>query len=135
MKTIKNTLPVIISSLLISLMLVSCSDDKPETKSYDHAHSQLVNMDLHPFEHEFAKQCINREIKDSVNKSYDSERFAKPCMCIAERVFDGLTPREADRFLREKEHTQKMRIKYEAAAYKCLQQNQPKVQETFKSHD
>ena len=134
MKTLMQSLPAVIGYMLLSIALVSCSGDDETISSsgkqktiiehYDHIHDSLVNMDKHPFEHEFARQCIVRETADSVNKAYDSKRFAEPCLCIAVYLMKDLTAVESEKFLHEKKHTQSLRIRYETAAYNCLQKQQ-----------
>ncbi len=129
MNTLKNALlrlPVIIGYMALSLLIVSCSgDDDATAKPYDHAHTNTTDMAKHPFEHEFAKQCVARETANSVNKAMDSQRFAEPCLCIATYLMQDLTAVEAEKFLNEKKHAQSLRIKYETAAYNCLQRKQP----------
>lgn len=129
-----QSLPTIIGYMLLSIVLVSCSGDDQTINSsannkisdghYDHIHDSLTNMDKHPFEHEFSRQCIARETANSVNKEYDEKRFAEPCLCIAMYLMKDLTAVESEKFLLEKKHTQSLRIRYETAAYNCLQKQQ-----------
>ena len=47
----------------------------------------------------------------------------KSCECIATYMMKDLTAQEAEKFIKEREHPQSLRIKFEAAAYQCLQEN------------
>jgi len=135
-------------ALTLSLLLTACSDDNqkeavqtpsavvnaPQKLSFDHGHNQAKDMDKHPFEHKFAQQCIAREIKNSINKEIDRARFKKPCLCIATYMMKDLTATEAQKFLREQKNTQSLRIRYDNAAFHCLQQKQtPQAPTIFKS--
>lgn len=123
-KKVCPSFPVVIIGVFFSVFLISCSSDDDDKQGYKHAHSQSTDMKKHPFEHEFALQCVEKELVNSVNKELDRERYAEPCMCIATYLLKDLTAVEADKFLHEKKHSQSLRIKYEAAAYHCLQKKQ-----------
>ena len=128
----KNILFAIITSLFIAATLTACSDDKPtkiakSTKNthndFDHTHgSEVSDLKKHKFEHQFAEQCVTREIQNSVNKENDRKRFAKPCLCIATRIMKNLTAVEAEKFLIEKKSTQSLKTSFDEAAYFCLQE-------------
>ena len=126
---IKNFIFVLLTSLFIAVTLTACSDDKPkkvvksEKKiSFDHSHgSDVSDLKKHTFEHKFAKQCVEREVRNSVNKANDRKRYAKPCMCIAKRIMKNLTAVEAEKFLVEKKSTQSLKMSFDEAAYFCLQ--------------
>lgn len=148
MKITKQQLSVFFYSLALTLLLTACSDDSPkettptsstvvgsaEKMNFDHEHNKARNMDKHPFEHTFAQQCVAREIQNSINKDIDQARFKKPCMCIATYMMKDLTAKEAQKFLREKKHTQSLRIRYDNAAFHCLQQKQaPRSPTIFKT--
>lgn len=123
----------------LSLALGACSDDEapqsggqpsPPAQSsapqpaFDHHHGKEVSdLVKHKFEHDFAEQCVARETKNSNNPDIDRQRFEQPCMCISEYLLKGLTAKEAELFLEEHKDTQSLRIRYEAAAYNCLQKN------------
>ncbi len=125
----------IISTLLFSaffvLSLNNCSDEKtPETTQniFDHSHDATVtDLVKHKFEHEFAEQCIERETRNSNNKANDRKRFEKPCLCIATYMMKDLTAVEAEKFLQEQKDTQSLRIRFENAAYHCLQEKNKKA--------
>ena len=126
---IKNFIFVLLTSLFISVTLSACSDDKPkkgvksEKKvSFDHSHgSDVSDLKKHMFEHKFASQCVEREVRNSVNKRNDRKRYAKPCMCIAKRIMKDLTAVEAEKFLVERKSTQSLKMSFDEAAYFCLQ--------------
>jgi len=130
-------------SLCFALSLNACSDDEPKKiipknvvathNDFDHDHDEATNLEKHKFEHKFAEQCVAREVKGSVNKEHDTKRFAKPCLCIAKEMMDDLTAVEAEKFLEEKKHTQSLTIRFEAAAYNCLQEKaKPQAPQIFK---
>ncbi|BCG62590.1 MAG: hypothetical protein methR_P0236 [Methyloprofundus sp.] len=133
-----------ISSVLISfclaLMLSACSDDAPKQQAkkvhnpFDHSHDATVtDIQKHVFEHDFAEQCVKREVSGSINKDNDRKRFTKPCMCIATFMMKDLTAVEAEKFIKENKSTQSLRIRFENAAYHCLQnKQQPKSPQLFK---
>ena len=114
----------------LTASLSGCSDDKPKTVAkkavhnpFDHSHDATVtDLEKHKFEHEFADQCVRRELKNSVNVAEDKLRYGKSCMCIARYMMKDLTAVEAEKFLKEHKDTQSLRIRFENAAYHCLQQ-------------
>ncbi len=107
---------------LIILALVSCSDDKPK---FDHSHGdEVTNLEKHQFEHAFAKQCVERETRNSVNKELDKKRYTEPCLCIAAYMMKDLTNQEAEKFLEEKKSTRSLQIRFDNAAYNCVQRRQ-----------
>jgi hypothetical protein len=119
---------------LIAVLLTSaCSDDGRDkttarsgtvvTKPFDHAHGrEVTDLEKHKFEHKFADQCIEREMARATDKAAAKARFAEPCMCIARLMMKDLTAKEAQKFLREHKNTQSLQIRYENAAYHCLQE-------------
>ncbi len=132
----------LISSVLI-FGLVACSDDEPKKivpksviathNDFDHDHDEATNLEKHKFEHEFADQCIARETRNSVNKENDRKRFTKPCLCIAKEMMADLTAVEAEKFLKEDKQPQSLKIRFEAAAYECLQEKaKPQEPQIFK---
>ena len=126
-------------SACLALVLNGCSDDEPKQLAkkvhnpWDHSHDAVVtDIQKHVFEHEFAEQCVEREVSQSINKDNDRKRFAKPCMCIATFMMKDLTAVEAEKFLKENKSTQSLRIRFENAAYHCLQdKQQPKSPQLF----
>ncbi len=131
----KKTSFAALAALLIALAMAGCSDDdqKPATKSaaanavhnpFDHSHdTPVTDIQKHKFEHEFASQCVQRELKHTDNTQADKDRFSTPCMCIAKFLMKDLTEEEAEKFMDEHKNAQSLVIKYENAAYHCLQQS------------
>lgn len=152
MKTITLIKKVSFFSLLFVILaafVTGCSEDKKTAQSkpasqaqdhtqhsFDHVHgSEVSDLEKHKFEHDFADQCVEREIKNSKNKDVDRERFTKPCLCIATYLMKDLTAKESELFLVEHKNTQSLRIKFESAAYHCLQEKvQPKSPMIFGKH-
>lgn len=138
------------AGLAVTLLLTACSDDddKPQPSAaaaekiqtagdvhnpFDHTHDEPVtDVQKHKFEHDFAAQCVERELKKSTDKEADKARWERPCMCIATFMMKNLTADEAEKFLQEHKNTQSLVIKYENAAYHCLQaKQQPKAPQLF----
>jgi len=130
----KNLFFAALTGLLIALSVAGCSDDEQKTAKsaavhevhnpFDHSHDvEVTDIQKHKFEHDFASQCVDRELKNSTNKEFDKVRYATPCMCIAKFLMKDLTADEAKLFIGEHKNAQSLVIKYEAAAYHCLQQN------------
>lgn len=82
----------------------------------------MTSNDKQKFEETFENQCVDRELKNSPNPDYDKARFSKACACIATFMMKDLTAIESEKFLIEHENAQSLTIKYENAAYHCLQQ-------------
>ncbi len=132
----KNFFFAAVTGLLLALSVTGCSDDEQKTATakpatahevhnpFDHSHDvEVTDIQKHKFEHDFADQCVDRELKNSTNKEIDKERYATPCMCIAKFLMKDLTADEAKLFIGEHKNAQSLVIKYEAAAYHCLQEN------------
>lgn len=130
-----------------ALLLSACSDDKPKTAKtttsataekpdhnpnpWDHSgEPKVTDSQRQHFEKTFADQCIEREAQNA-DDGQDKERFSKPCTCIARFMAKDLTPQEADKFLTEHENPQSLRIRYENAAYHCLQEKVPPHEPDF----
>jgi ABC-type phosphate/phosphonate transport system substrate-binding protein len=119
----------------LSLVLIaSCSDEKSSTNSdaakkipisHTLLGSSTTSSDKQKFEHSFEKQCVERELKNSVNPDSDKARVSRDCECVATFMMKDLTAIEAEKFLIEHENAQSLTIKYENAAYHCLQQKAP----------
>lgn len=118
--SIKKYICILLTSLFISLLLSACADNEPEI-TFDHSHTNIGNLKKHTFEHQFANQCVERELKNSTNPKEDKKRFAKSCLCIATRIMRNLTEVEAKKFLVENKHTQSLKMSFDEAAYFCLQ--------------
>ncbi|WP_411728432.1 hypothetical protein [Methyloglobulus sp.] len=134
-----NLLVSTLISTVIALSLAGCSDDdkpkeekaavveeqtaKADDNTFDHPHGpEVTDLQKHKFEHDFATQCIDRELNNSANSTTDAGRITKSCECIAAYMMKDLTAQEAEKFIGENEHPQSLRIKFEAAAYECLQE-------------
>ena len=143
---INQTLSILMLSAVITAALVSCSSDDDSSKTsaakavhnpFDHTHDETVtDMVKHKFEHQFADECVSRELHNSVNPDNDKARFEKPCLCIAQYLMKNLTTKEAELFLTEHRNTQSLLIRYDNAAYHCLQESstQPKPPQLFGKH-
>ncbi|MDD5578663.1 MAG: hypothetical protein PHY16_05190 [Methylobacter sp.] len=124
-------------SLIILSYVTGCSDSEDkkavatgEHNPFDHPHEfPVTDIQKHKFEHEFAKQCVQNELRNSINKDVDEERYAKPCMCIATYMMKDLTAQEAKKFITEHENPRSLQIKFDSAAYHCLQQKAQSIQE------
>lgn len=137
----KKSLSILLFCSVLPVFLASCSDDKESKEKpkvvhnpFDHSHdASVTDMIKHKFEHQFADECVAREIRNSPNKEDDKARFEVPCMCIAQYLMKGLTAKEAELFLTEHRNTQSLRIRYDSAAYHCLQekQTQPRMPQLF----
>ncbi len=124
-------------SLATVLFMVGCSDEKTSTDktpatnsekvpvSHTLLNSTVTSSDKQKFEHTFENQCVQRELKNSANPENDKVRVGKACECIATFMMKDLTAIEAEKFLIEHENAQSLTIKYENAAYHCLQQKTP----------
>jgi hypothetical protein len=134
----KNYLISLLVSTVIALSLSACSDEKPKettisssekaspgknisVDSPTDATPEAENSQKQQFEHDFAAQCVERELNNSANKIDDADRITKTCECISTYIMKDLTDEEAEKFNKEHEHPQSLRIKFEAGAYECLQ--------------
>jgi len=107
-----NNIILLIFSLCVVSSLTACSNK---------ALQQTAESRKLSFEQAFAEQCVEKETKNSINKDVDRLRFAKPCLCIAKRISNNLSKREADKFLLENKVTHALRISFDKAAYFCVQ--------------
>ncbi len=126
----KNLILAVLTSVVITLSVTGCSDDKEKTapiktshNPFDHSHDvPVTDVEKHKFEHDFAAQCVDRELKNSVNKDDDKARFSKSCLCVATYMMKDLTAQEAEKFLTEHENPRSLQIKYNSAVYHCTQE-------------
>jgi hypothetical protein len=128
-------------NIALLLTLTGCSNDEEKATAtaqtkhnpFDHTHDvEVTDIQKHKFEHDFARQCVERETKNSVNKEEDKKRFTESCMCIATYMMKDLTAQEAEKFITEHENPRSLQIKFDSAAYHCLQQKpQPKGIQLF----
>lgn len=126
---IKTGLVAGLVSLIVMLAVTGCSDDKDKTEaakgesvSHELLNAKVTDEERQKFEHDFESQCVAREAKNATDKEEAEVRFTEPCRCIATFMMKDLTAIEAEKFLQEHEDAQSLRIKYENAAYHCLQQ-------------
>ncbi len=146
LQLIKKLLVATLLGSAFALTVAGCSD-KPENKQkeqvatpkkanhnpnpWDHSTDvPVTDTEKRQFEHDFAAQCIDREAQNSDDVA-DKGRFSKPCHCIAQFLSKDLTSQEAGKFLSEHENPQSLRIKYENAAYHCLQEKTPPKEPDF----
>lgn len=134
----KNTFFASLSVIAV-LLISGCSDEKAtqnnkmQTNGVDAktpiSHtllgSKVTASDKQKFEQAFAAQCVERETKNSVNPENDKARASRDCECVAMFMMKDLTAIEAEKFLTEHQNSQSLTIKYENAAYHCLQQKTP----------
>lgn len=127
---LKNLLFAVLTSLIISLSIVGCSDDKPEKVSkqafdpFDHSKDKFVSAsEKDKFETAFVAQCVKKEMLAAPNA--EKERFIRPCTCIANEVSKTLTAKEAEKFVAEGENPVSLTFKVESAGYQCLQEKAP----------
>lgn len=146
MKTITLTKKLLLAAFISSVLALSmtgCSDNDEKTATtkpkashnpnpFDHSGDiKVTDSQKQKFEQQFAAQCVERELKNSSNKEEDRKRFEKPCTCIATFLMKDLTGQEAEKFLIEHENPQSLKIKYENAAYHCLQEKVPPQEPDF----
>jgi len=135
---------LLVFSATLATFVAGCSDDKPKPQApaktttttpapkndhnpnpWDHSGEKPVaDSQKREFEQQFADQCVKREMAHGGNNAA-AQSFSKDCNCIAHFMAKTLTPQEADKFLDEHENPHSLKIKYENAAYHCLQQKQP----------
>ncbi len=129
---LKNLFIALLTSLVISSVIVGCSDDKPAKVSkseevfdpFDHSKDKSVSAsEKDKFETAFVEQCVKREMLASPNS--DKERFTRPCTCIANELSKNLTAKEAEKFVTEDENPVSLTFKFENAAYHCVQEKAP----------
>jgi hypothetical protein len=127
---LKNLLFAVLTSFVVSLTLVGCSDDKAEKPAkpakeafnpFDHSKDERISAaEKDHFEKFFVEQCVKKEMLASPNS--DKERFTTPCTCIANQVSKTLTAKEAQKFVEEGENPVSLTFKIDSAGYECLQE-------------
>ncbi len=101
----------------------ACSANKLQT---------LSETERIEFEQVFTEQCVEKEIRNSVNKEEDRRRFLTPCSCIAKRIASDLSTIDIEKFLHEQKNTRSLNMSFDEAAYFCIQQKkQPKSPDLF----
>lgn len=76
------------------------------------------------FKKEFTKDCIAREVAAAGANKANQSFLEKTCACIADYMDNKLTDQEADEYLKEDNHVQAFKMRYDAGAYECLQESQ-----------
>lgn len=141
---LKTLLPAVLTSLVLSLTIVGCSDDKPQpqpaSKSsndvkpsakkkepfdpFDHSKDEKITQaEKVEFEKAFAEKCIKVEM--DANPGSDRQKFERACNCIGTYLMKDLTAKEAEKFVDEHENPVSLTFKENAAAYHCVQENAP----------
>lgn len=142
---LKKILPNLLIVSLLPVLLTACSDDKTEKNSSDKSavtakSHKLNHVDYgeasdsvkQKFTNEFSKKCVTRELKNSINKDVDQKRFEDNCSCIAKHIAEDLSDVDAEKYLQLHEDTQALEIKFDTAAFFCLQNKpQPKGPHLF----
>jgi len=75
---------------------------------------QTTESKKHQFEQIFSNQCVEKEVRHSINKDVDRLRFAKPCACIAKRITKNIS-------VLEHKVTHSLKMSFDKAAYFCIQ--------------
>lgn len=75
------------------------------------------------FRNEFSEDCVTREkaTAKEAGSIFDKDHVVKTCECIADYMDDHLTDDEAEEYLRDDNHNRSLQIRFDAAAYNCLQ--------------
>ncbi|MDP3009844.1 MAG: hypothetical protein Q8N30_12350 [Methylococcales bacterium] len=132
---LKNLFIALLTSIVISSVMVGCSDDKPEQAAktvkaeepfdpFDHSQDKTVSAsEKDKFEAAFVAQCVKREMLAAPNS--DKDKFTRPCTCIADELSKTLTAKEAEKFMTEHENPVSLTFKFENAAYHCVQEKAP----------
>lgn len=126
--TLKKFSLSILTCTALSVALVGCGDDKSNFDPMDQSKIEPVtDKEKIEFEHKFAEQCVAREEKAAKGQISDKAALDNTCLCISKYLMKNLTEQEAEKFLDDNENPESLVIKYDAAAYHCLQENQPKA--------
>jgi len=102
-------------------------DDKQNYKQMSKPIDKANWVEKGKFKKEFTKDCITREVAVAGDK-VDLGYVEKTCACIANYMDNHLTDQEADEFLKEDNHVRSFQIRYDAAAFECVQESQKEVE-------
>lgn len=144
-KTQINKLLALLTIPVLAVFIYGCSSDEaeaPKTEKATNAPKAVNNNNVdsgeasdtvkQKFEKVFAQNCVKRELKNSVNKDVDEKRFQDSCSCIANHIAEDLAEVDAEKYLDDHEDTHTLEIKFDAAAFFCLQNKpQPKGPHLF----
>lgn len=108
----KNSVCLLLLSLGLVSFFTACAFNQSQ---------QTPELRKSQFEQAFAEQCVEKEIRNSINKEVDRLRFTKPCSCIAKRISGNLAGVEMDKFLLEQKVTHSLKMSFDKAAYFCVQ--------------
>lgn len=144
---IKNISKLLLGVTFASLSMINigCSSDEPEAaktsapvatskpkKENSVDYGEASDTVKQKFEKTFSKNCVTRELKNSVNKDSDEARFKATCDCIANHIAEDLAEVDAEKYLDDHEDTHTLQIKFDAGAFFCLQNKpQPKGPHLF----
>ena len=140
---------LLVFSLVATAFISSCSDDVEKTstntaspssssqekaikvsnklsdkRNYDQMSKPLDQaswVERGQFKKEFAADCVARELASADKSKLDRSYIEKTCACIADEMDEGLTDQEADEYLRDDNHNRSLQIRFDSAAYKCMQ--------------
>jgi len=102
-------------------------DDKQHYKEMSKPLDKANWVEKGKFKKEFTKDCITREVNLAGNKA-DLNYIEKTCACIGDYMDNHLTDQEAEEFLKEDNHMRALQIRYDTAAYQCVQEGQKEVE-------
>ena len=96
-------------------------DDKSFYKAMSKPADKATWVEKGRFNKEFKKDCIARELKGAgADGNVDKPFIEKTCDCIADYMDDHLTDQEAEEFLGEDSHMRALQIRYDTAAFHCI---------------
>ena len=96
-------------------------DDKSFYKEMSKPVDKATWVEKGRFNKEFKKDCIARELKGAgADGNVDKPFIEKTCDCIADYMDDHLTDQEAEEFLGEDSHMRALQIRYDTAAFHCI---------------
>lgn len=96
-------------------------DDKQYYKQMSKPLDKASWVEKGKFKKEFTKDCINRELQSAGKNKVDNSFIETTCACIADYMDEHLTDQEAEEFLGEDNHMRALQIRYDTAAYQCIQ--------------
>jgi len=105
-------------------MTTNILGDKQNYKEMSQPIDKASWVEKGKFKKEFTKECIAREVANAGNKKADINYIEKTCNCIADYMDNKLTDQEADEYLKEGNNVRAFQIRYDAAAYECVQESQ-----------
>lgn len=142
--SVNKALALLVLPTLV-LLASACSDDdaqapanqavakaKPAKKDNSVDYGEASDSVKQKFINEFSENCVERELKNAVNQDVEEKRAKQSCDCIAGHIADDLSDVDAEKYLDDHEDTQTLGIKFDAAAFFCLQNKpQPKGPHLF----